>query len=374
MSKYGVIWKYQLKLLFRNKLLMIGLLFLFAAGLYGARYGNSFVSRQLAIIHTVDTAHQRDMSRVTEMLERPAATNSTRKTFYPPYAGSQMFYYTPSGFASLAIGQKDNLPFYHEAGDHFSNIFTVNSTAIQNPVKLLTGNFDLSFVLLYLFPLYIIVLGYNIISEEQEQGTYTLLRAQGNERVFVLQKLLFRFVLMSVVSVLMNITCFAMNGISVSDNLPGMAAWLFITVAYVFFWFAVVYLVITLRRSGAVSALALGGSWVVLLLLIPSMVHNAVTDSHEKELVQTIFNSRGDYPKAWQMDPSMLKDSFSRLNHPYPLPPMKDTSAEAKMAYRNIMASEIQRRFDNSLGRLAIESQAKEYERTLQYNWINPAC
>jgi ABC-2 type transport system permease protein len=372
MRKYGVIWKYQLKLLFRNKLLIAGLIFLFVAGLYAARYGQSFVSRQQAIIHKVDTAQQARNAMALEIFARPKDADISKRSYWAPYAGTQMFYYAPSAFSSLSIGQKDNLPFYHEVGGSFSNIFTVSTTAIQNPVKLLAGNFDLSFVIVYLFPLFIIVIGFSIVSEEKELGTYTLLRTQGNERSVLFQKLLFRFMLMSVVSILLNVVCFALNGISFSDHYLQMISWVIISLFYILFWFSAVYLVISLKRSGAVSALLLGGSWVVLLLLIPSIVHRNVTDTHEKELVQSMFNSRGDYPNALKLDPAVLEDSFSRLPHPFPLPPMSDTNAEAKMAYKNIMVSEIQKRFDNSLGKRALEIQANEYERTVRYNWINP--
>jgi ABC-2 type transport system permease protein len=79
--------------------------------------------------------------------------------------------------AGLAIGQRD-----------INSSIQVNTirglegqkydSDIRNPFQLMMGNFDLSFVILYLFPLVIISLCYNLYSEEKENGTWALLKTQ----------------------------------------------------------------------------------------------------------------------------------------------------------------------------------------------------
>ena len=49
---------------------------------------------------------------------------------------------------------------------------------LENPQRLLSGRLDLAFVLIYLYPLLILAISYNLLSAEQEQGTLALLLSQ----------------------------------------------------------------------------------------------------------------------------------------------------------------------------------------------------
>lgn len=377
MSNYRVIWKYQAILLLRNRWLIIGLLFLLVAGLYGARYGQHFVDQQRKVLYSVDTLDKRNQERTLGFLKSKDTATSVRefpgmKYYQAGSAGGTTLIYPPSPFASLSIGQKDNFPFYHQVGGWSEDMYAVTTTDIQNPVKLLSGNFDLAFVFIYLFPLFIIALGYNVLSGEKESSTFTLLRVQTSVKKLVGHKLSFLMLVMVLLSVVLNLAAFTLNGISFSDQAPQIGAWIVISVVYILFWFALVYLIVSFNQSGATTALLLGGLWIILLLLVPSIVHRNVSSSHEKEQVQGIFNRRGDFAQARDLEPQVLEDSFRRLKHPYPLPAMSDTGRAAEQFYQSTMASEIQTRYNNSMGRMVMESQAKEYQRALALNWVNP--
>lgn len=384
MKNYLTIWKYQAVLLIRNRFLLVGLMFLLVAGLFSARYGKHFVNQQEKMIYSVDTLQQRqteygiksikkrDTARLSP--EEQLRFDNGMKFYQTSAAGSKTVVYRPGPFTSLSIGQKDNFPFYHQVagGYRTPDIYSVTSTDIQNPVKLLAGNFDLSFVLIYLFPLFIIALGYNVLSGEKENSTFTLLRVQGEVKHVLRHKLAFQAAVLIGLSLIINLTAFAMNGISFVQEISQMITWILITVLYIIFWFSLVYMIASLNQASTTNALVLGGLWIVLLLLVPSVVHRHVSGSHEKELVQTMFNSRGDFPSAYDMEPAQVADSFSRLKHPYPLAAMNDTSKAALRFYEDLMKSEIQLRFNNNMGRMVMESQAKEYERTMRLNWVNP--
>lgn len=384
MKNYMTIWKYQAVLLFRNRFLLAGLVFLLLAGLFSARYGKHFVNQQEKMIYSVDTLQQRQTEQtILALKKRDTAQRSVEeqlrydnvmKFYQSAIAGPKTVVYRPGPFTSLSIGQKDNFPFYHEVSNNYriGDIYSVSSTDIQNPVKLMAGNFDLSFVIIYLFPLFIIALGYNVLSGEKENSTFTLLRVQGEVRRILRHKLAFQATLLIALSLVINLLAFAMNGISFRDNTLQMLSWMLITVLYIIFWFSLVYFIASLNRSSTTNALVLGGLWIVLLLLVPSIVHRNVADSHEKALAQTMFNQRGDFPTARDMEPAQLADSFRRLPHAYPLPPMNDTSKAARDFYSYVMASEIQQRFNNQMGKQVVASQSREYERTVKLNWINP--
>ena len=83
----------------------------------------------------------------------------------------------PGPLAPLAIGQSDLLPYYFKVStDARENI--VAATELENPQRLLVGRFDLAFVLIYLYPLLILGITYNMLSAEKEQGTLALALSQ----------------------------------------------------------------------------------------------------------------------------------------------------------------------------------------------------
>lgn len=58
-----------------------------------------------------------------------------------------------------------------------------NNSDFFNPANTAVGNFDFSFVLVFLFPLVIIAFCYNVISEDQEKepGNYFLYKVKISE-------------------------------------------------------------------------------------------------------------------------------------------------------------------------------------------------
>lgn len=83
----------------------------------------------------------------------------------------------PGLLAPLAIGQSDLLPYYFKVSTD-SRETIMASNEIENPNRLLAGRFDLALVLIFLYPLLILALTYNMLSVEQEQGTLALVLSQ----------------------------------------------------------------------------------------------------------------------------------------------------------------------------------------------------
>lgn len=359
----------------RNRVLLLSFGVLALAALYSAYYGRDFVGRQRAMIAESDSLdrdrQEKSHEQFLQYLDEENAPADDPRRQRSEYNPSKVYFY-PTDFAGLAIGQKDNLPFIHPKYNSRQSIYSVSATDIQNPGKLLAGNFDLSFIILYLLPLLVIVYGYGLRSEEKEQGTYTLVRVQADANRMLLHKWLFRCIVVCAFMVLLNLAAFSVAGISMTSQWDQKASWLLITVVYTLFWFSLVWLVVRLRTSGSLAALLLGGCWVLLLLVVPTWVYRQVSDTHEKEQVKALFNQRGDFPKAYSLSSEVLVDSFARLEHPIALPAMTDTSEAMQRIYKTICMGEIQARFDNGIGRRVLDLQAAEYRRTLAYNWLNP--
>jgi len=78
--------------------------------------------------------------------------------------------------ASFALGQLDIFPHYGKV--KLNSVEMIRENALENPFLQISGSFDVAFVIVWLIPLFVIAIGYNIISSERENGTFRLLQSQ----------------------------------------------------------------------------------------------------------------------------------------------------------------------------------------------------
>jgi ABC-2 type transport system permease protein len=188
------------------------------------------------------------------------------------YKGYEMAAKPPSSTAAIAIGQSDVVASYLKV--QWKPMFKqTNTEEIENPENLAVGAFDLSFVLIYLYPLLIVALSYNILSAERENGTQALLLSQPvSIGQFVLGKIALRGLLTVGVAV-----AISLGGVLLSS--PDIAAdgqlWRIgmlgvILVLYGAFWFALAVLVNAFGAKSATNALVMMATWIGLVLIIPA--------------------------------------------------------------------------------------------------------
>ena len=188
--------------------------------------------------------------------------------------GSHTAVLEPGPLTALAVGQSDLLPYYYDV-----NIYTNESSfhqngEVENPLNLMVGRFDLAFVVIYLLPLLVLALSFNVLSEEREQGTLALTLSQPvSARSVVAAKLAFRALL-----VVGMVLAASLAGILVTGGFasPGrVLLWCGTVVTYALFWFVLAAWVNSLRRSSAWNATVLVGAWLVLVVVLPAAINIA---------------------------------------------------------------------------------------------------
>lgn len=184
----------------------------------------------------------------------------------------------PAALAPLAVGQSDLYPYYFQVTTRSKQTF-LNNEEIENPTNLLAGRFDLAFVVIYLYPLLILAVSYNILSAEREQGTLAMLLSQPVAlRQFVLGKVALRALVVLLPALGFSlIGFFASRAELTASALLRLALWAAVVAAYGAFWFALASLVSAWGKSSATNALALAGLWLVFVLIIPALVNVTAT-------------------------------------------------------------------------------------------------
>jgi ABC-2 type transport system permease protein len=182
----------------------------------------------------------------------------------------------------VAVGQSDIYPYYVKVSTAGKETF-LNNEEIENPLHLLSGRFDLAFVILYLYPLMILALSYNLLSEEKEARTLAMTLSQPvSLSRLVAGKIALRF--SSVIVLAAGLSIIGVVAAGADLTAPGalvrLALWIAIVVAYGAFWFALAVAVNGGGFGSATNAMILAGAWLGLVLVAPSLLNVTVKALH----------------------------------------------------------------------------------------------
>ncbi len=254
---------------------------------YGIHNGSSWVSFQRATLIAAQNEESTRYSQSQGETARIEAGGKPSSSFNNPRlpsvaasrSGTRYAALPPGPLAKLSIGQSDLYPYYFKVTSQSRQNF-VNNEEVENPTNLLAGRFDLAFVIIYLYPLLILALSYNLLSAEREQGTLQLIMSQPVRlRDYVLGKIGVRslFVLLLTFSFSIIGSLLGETAINTGEAWLRLLMWMAVVAAYGTFWFALAILVNAVGRSSATNALSLAGCWLFFVLLVPSMLNLVVT-------------------------------------------------------------------------------------------------
>ena len=272
--------RYEWRSFVRNKfqLLLLAIIFLF--GMYAVYYGTSVVNEQLKTIADVQEIEENEFHQYQVSFDEELNSVNTRRkdiASNPSYAWFRHGYHAvlpPHKYAALALGQRDLHPYYHRLTG-MSLYYQLFENEIANPVKLYVGNFDLSFVIIYLFPLLIIAFTFGLYSIEKESGVLALLKIQSvSIRKIIITRLLFYFVLITGLALFISlIGLFVSGNIFADENLLPAMGWGVGVILYCAFWFSLMFLIIGFFKSSAFNAICAAGFWLLFLLVIPAILN-----------------------------------------------------------------------------------------------------
>ncbi|SHK67040.1 ABC-2 type transport system permease protein [Reichenbachiella agariperforans] len=277
--------RYEWKTFVRNKFQLLLLVITFLFGLYAIYYGQSEINAQRETINAVTALETKEFSQYkgsfTTEMENQTQEQTHDIASRPEYAWYRHGYHAilpPHDYAPLAIGQRDLFRYYYRLTGT-SLHYQLFENELANPVNLLAGNFDLSFLLVYLFPLLIIAFCYGLFSSEKESGTLALLQIQAvSIRKIMLVRLAFYFVLITGLAIFISLLglCLSGNPFTEENMLPAIA-WVIGTTLYCAFWFGLLFLIISFKKGSAFNAISAAGCWLLLLIVVPAVLNVIVT-------------------------------------------------------------------------------------------------
>ncbi|MGJ7498524.1 DUF3526 domain-containing protein [Variovorax sp. RT4R15] len=306
---------HEWRLLARSRLALTALALLLVLSTLAVLSGTREVARQRQTIARLAGLQQQDLAAQARNYTRGGDPGSAAYyTFHSTWDA-------PSPTAFLALGLRDAAPY----------VLRVRALALQaqlhegesfNPELALAGRFDFAFVLVYLAPLFLIALLYDLVSGERRAGRLGTLRAMpGGGRRLWLRRAGLRTALVFGGLVLPVLA----GALASGTTMAALAAALLVTAAYLAVWSGLALIVATRSGSSAANATALMGCWAVLTLVAPTIANAVLARAVPvQQGVELMLAQRQTVHGAWDLPPAATMDKFFRTHpewqHTAPLP------------------------------------------------------
>lgn len=297
---------HEWRLLVRSRLVLTALALLLVLTGLAVLSGTREVARQQQTIARLAGLQQQDLaSQARKYADGGDAGSAAYYTFHGTWDA-------PSATAFLALGLRDAAPY----------VLRVRALALQaqlhegesfNPELALAGRFDFVFVLVYMAPLFLIALLYDLVSGERRSGRLgTLLAMPGAGRRLWRRRAGLRAALVFGCLVLPVLA----GALASGTTMTALATAVLVTAAYLAFWSGLALIVATRSGSSAANATALMGCWAVLTLVLPTIANAALARAvpvHQG--VELMLAQRQAVHGAWDLPPEATMEKFFRT-HP----------------------------------------------------------
>ncbi|KHL58431.1 DUF3526 domain-containing protein [Xanthomonas cannabis] len=264
-----LLWKYELLLLLRARAAAAGLVLLALLTVCSLLSGQHVIAAQRANIARIAALQQEDTAAVAAYVARSNdAGSAAYYSFHPTWDA-------PAPLAFAAVGMRDVAPY----------ILRVRALGLEaqiydgdsyNPELALAGRFDYAFVLVFLLPLFVIALLFDLRSGEREAGRARMLAALpgAGARVWM-RRVTVRALAVLLCLAVPFVIAASVNGVPLLQQLAVLA----LTCAYLLFWVLLAVVVGRLRWRPAAHATALATCWVLLALVAPALAHVAINEA-----------------------------------------------------------------------------------------------
>lgn len=286
--------RFEARMMRRERAVWFALLALVALTLFALGAGGARVAAQQAAIASARADETERLVNLQKTLAQLQAGETQGKPAPepPPYRDPRNAAFmgggpaaavaalAPAPLALVATGQSDLLPpaIRVTTGAKDSFLF---ADEIDNPANLMSGATDLAFVIVFVYPLVILAMAFNLLAGEREQGTMAMTLASARRPGAALAgKLAARVgapILATLFAVAVGVWIF---GGAERLASPGLGALLIVILLYGLFWAALAAAVDGLGRSSAFNALTLIGAWVAIVMIAPAAINSLAAFAH----------------------------------------------------------------------------------------------
>jgi ABC-2 type transport system permease protein len=297
---------FELRLALQSRLASAALALLTLLGILAGVNGMQTIAAQEKALQRIAATHATEVQAIAGHYREGGEAG------YAAYQTPHLTSHPAGPLAFAAIGQRDVQPF----------ALRVRLLGLQgqlyeseniNPQLAAAGRFDPAFVLVYLAPLFIIVLTHDLVTSERESGRLRMLAALPLQAASPWRlRLLLRFGLL-LAATLVPLGAFA---VLAGGDWASIAALLAAVALYLAFWFGLCTWVAARAGSSAASAAVLLACHVLLTLVLPSLLNAAIVRQiPTAKGAQLALAQRQEVHQGWDLPKPVTLEKFFRT-HP----------------------------------------------------------
>lgn len=279
---------------------------------------------------------------------------------------------SPSSAMVYSIGQSEQYGFSKKISNSASPYDADLAEEIANPERLQIGTLDFSFALLFLSPLLLLVLLYNIKSTEIEQGFMALVEVQtASKNKWLMSRAMFYFLLLWLSNVLLMVYGGWLTKVFTHANAAFWQMQMY-SFTYCAFWFVLYYIILQTGKSIMGNTLRMVGVYFAFAFIIPAAVYQYLSIQHPTNLMTEFADAQVE--KRWQIWDKSDTLRLAELSQLFPAiansPILKDDDKRSSAIHESTAALENQVR-KASIQKVEQENQVKNKFITSTF-WFNP--
>jgi len=274
------IFLYEFKHFIKSKAKLFTYLFFVLACIYSIYNGFNLQNNHLSTIENIQQQDDENISQVVNWFKNGETGPKDRDwidvtdpywcmRYSPTYVVKN-----PSSLLPLGLGQSEQYGYYKKVTIWSSPFDSDIVEEISNYERLINGNIDFSFLILFLLPLLLIILTYNLNGLEKDLKFDNLIAIQtGNSKNWILYRLIFYATLLLTTVNALIISVVFINNILIADAVD----LILLSNLYIFLFIIPFYFIIVFSSSSTSIAFKMISIWLMLCVLIPGSVHQYVS-------------------------------------------------------------------------------------------------
>ena len=279
MSKYFKILKFEYFHLVNAPYKIISILLYAISIFYGCQTGYSLFKKhniEIKSIKSKNSDFENKMLVQYDQLKQGLIEKPRRDPTIPYWAIWNTPSYAlknPSEMIVFSIGQAEQYGYYKKV-TNWSTIFDNDlAEEISNPERLALGTLDFSFVLLFLTPILLIILLFNIGGLEKDNGFDKLIYLNDiTKKAWLRARFSYYLLVVFILICSLSIPYAILSG-ALTNELNSFLTLLSLIFLYVFLWTSIFYLINYWAKGSVDQAIKMISVWVVLSIIMPGLFH-----------------------------------------------------------------------------------------------------
>ena len=369
---------YEWKHFVRSPFKVIALLLLVLAAVYGLHNGASLYHEQLSEIDSIKQTIEENRAEYLAYYDEgqvgpeDAPWINMTEPFWAVWFNYIYHFKTPSPALVYSMGQAEQYGYYKRVTFWASPYDADMTQEIANPERLQIGTLDFAFTLLYLLPLLLLILLYNLKSMEAELGFLPLVEVQtASSGTWLLSRVAFYVGLLFVVVIgLLAYGALLTDLFTITGAAFGQM--LLFSLLYLLFWSVLYYLILRTGASIMGNTLKMVGIWLLFAFIIPAVVHQWISIEKPANLMMDLIDGKREKrEELYDLPESVLRTQLYELFPEIPGSPVAQDSTRIDGAFSDSYSALVNELMKSSIAPIEADNESKN-ELVRGSYWLSP--